>query len=87
MQSKYDVRPFGRDCLGNISGYVVARGHGLKYEVAGTYVGDIYEPGSFEAARIEAESVCERVNRLVEYANEYTAATAGAAVRCRNVFR
>lgn len=72
----FKVRSFGRDCLGNISGYVVERyvwvprewskrkdGTCLEIEVAGTFVGNIYEAGSFDRAKADAQALCDRLNR------------------------
>ncbi|MBX3533379.1 MAG: hypothetical protein KF826_03435 [Xanthobacteraceae bacterium] len=58
----FEVRSFGRDCLGNITGYVIRRGFGLKAEDAGVFVGNIYRPGSFEKAKQEAEARCASIN-------------------------
>lgn len=35
------------------------------YEVARGFAGDIYEPGSFENARLEAERVCDELNQPI----------------------
>ena len=50
------VEPFGRDCLGNSTGYRVAEygPHGF-FQVHKTFVADIYEPGSHDRAKAEAE--------------------------------
>lgn len=58
----YEVRPFGNDCLGNITGYVVARGYGLSRETAGQFVGNIYEAGSFDMAKVEANALRDKLN-------------------------
>lgn len=77
MTSKtpFQVRPFGNDCMGNITGYVVeryvwvprpwsGRSDGLvqEREIAGQFVGDIYERGSFGAAKQQADALCAERN-------------------------
>jgi hypothetical protein len=75
MDSKYEVHTFGRDCLGNITGYRVGRyvwrytgnsyradGMNLIYDLAGQFVGNIYEPGSFGRAKTQAEVLARRLN-------------------------
>lgn len=56
----YQVRPFGIDCLGNITGYYVARGNEWPAE---HFVGNIYEPGSFEAAKQAAAALANELNQ------------------------
>lgn len=56
------VEPFGRDCLGNITGYRVYQGHGQQRTVAGQFCGNIYAPGSFDHARTQAESLAASLN-------------------------
>lgn len=73
--SGYTVRSFGNDCLGNITGYLVERyvwvprpwsgrtdGLCLEREVAGTFVGDLYKPGSFAVAAQNADKLCSKLN-------------------------
>jgi hypothetical protein len=75
MADKFTVRPFGNDCLGNITGYVVeryvwvprpwsGRSDGLcqEREIADQFVGNIYEPGSFDTARAAADALCAKLN-------------------------
>lgn len=53
QNESYYVTTFGSDCLGNISGYCVReRGTGRWVE---SFAGNIYEPGSFEQAKQDAE--------------------------------
>lgn len=56
----YEVRPFGRDCLGNCSGWRVHdRATG---DVLATFVGDIYDPEQRAAAHWSAYRLCWRLN-------------------------
>lgn len=51
MKKEWLVGSFGRDCMGNVSGYRVYRSCGqLGPEVAHYEVANIYEPGSHDAA-------------------------------------
>jgi hypothetical protein len=50
----WNVRPFGRDCYGNTTGFVVERYCDNQREIAGTFTGDIYKPGSFDIAYARA---------------------------------
>lgn len=72
---EYTVSPFGNDCLGNVSGYMVARyvwkpdasskradGLIMVREIAGSFVANIYEPGSHAAALASAEALCRAMN-------------------------
>lgn len=56
------VEPFGRDCLGNITGYRVYEGHGQRRTVAGQFCGDIYVRGSFELAHLRAGALADTLN-------------------------
>jgi hypothetical protein len=71
----YTVSDFGIDCLGNATGYRVQRrvwepspfsrrkdGLGLTCETAGTFVADIYKPGSHAEARAAAHRLCDSLN-------------------------
>jgi hypothetical protein len=40
MDDTYRVMPFGRDCLGNITGYRVLTRDGSGARIAGTFVDD-----------------------------------------------
>jgi hypothetical protein len=75
MSEPYIVSPFGLDCLGNASGYMVARyiwrrdasskradGLLMVREVAGSFVADLYVPGSHAAALASAEALCRAKN-------------------------
>mgnify|MGYP001617988606 CR=1 FL=1 len=62
MELNWQVGTFGRDCLGNISGYRVFRYEGQSLVAPYWESGDIYEPGSFERAKANCEAVCERMN-------------------------
>lgn len=62
LSTAYFVRSFGLDCVGNITGYVVARWVDKKEEVARKFVGDLYTPGSFEEARRAAGKLCRELN-------------------------
>ena len=53
----YRLETFGRDCLGNITGYRVVTGVGRAFQVIGAFVGNIYVPGSFQSARDMAEAM------------------------------
>jgi hypothetical protein len=61
----WKVKTFGRDCMGNITGYVVERYHGRHREIADTFVGDIYVPGSFEDAEDRATRLCAELNEAL----------------------
>jgi len=63
---KYRVESFGRDCLGNSSGYRVVRDYGFQKEIAGTFVANIYEAGSHDRAYNNAVVMCENMNRAAE---------------------
>jgi hypothetical protein len=65
----YKVRSFGRDCYGNISGYLVERFHGNQKEQAGIFVGNIYRDGSFAEALKSANQLCDKLNRQMECVN------------------
>jgi len=58
----WNVRSFGHDCLGNISGYIVERYVANQREIAGTFVGNIYEPGSFGRAKVKAVMLAAKLN-------------------------
>lgn len=58
----YRVESFGRDCWGNISGYRVTTGYGWNRTTAQLFFGDLYERGSFERARLEADALCAKLN-------------------------
>lgn len=60
------IESFGQDCLGNITGYRVVRYFGAEKEIVQAFIGNIYEPGSFDRAREGAEEVMRRVNEGVE---------------------
>lgn len=51
------VQTFGMDCLGNITGYRVYEGYGQQRRVVAQFCVDIYEPGSFDRARAQAEAI------------------------------
>lgn len=59
INGQYEVRPFGRDCLGNISGYYV---RGPQGENMGQYVADIYERGSRVLAKRAADILAAGLN-------------------------
>ena len=50
------IETFGRDCMGNITGYRIVDGTGPTWRVMASFVGDIYVPGSFAKAKAEAEA-------------------------------
>ena len=55
--------PFGRDCLGNISGYCVVSGSNpADFRVHAQFVGNIYERGSMAQAREAAIAKCAELN-------------------------
>lgn len=58
-KKQYEVRPFGRDCLGNISGYYVRSPEGRHM---GQYVADIYTRGSHAWAKRAAEILAAGLN-------------------------
>jgi hypothetical protein len=60
--TEYRVEEFGRDCLGNITGYRVVTGYGPTKVTAKRYCGDIYTPGTFEGARDLADFQCDLLN-------------------------
>lgn len=60
--SAYRVESFGRDCLGNITGYRIVQGAGRDATFHGAFIGDIYEPGSFGRALSEANRRCGELN-------------------------
>ena len=62
MTEKWRVETYGRDCLGNISGYRVVRFHGLRTEFAGNFPVDIYIAGSFDLAEHRALRLCRALN-------------------------
>ena len=61
---EWRVTSFGQDCLGNVTGYAVVRGFGARRVTAegGTFVGDIYKPGSHDEAHAKATALCEKLN-------------------------
>lgn len=58
---RYYIAPFGRDCLGNVSGYDVrdgaCAGHVVKRLVA-----DLYVAGDHARARAAAQTECDAFN-------------------------
>jgi hypothetical protein len=71
----FRVVPFGRDCLGNITGWRVMRSgwahtgnphrrDGMNYleEVKGQFVGNLYRAGSFEEAERKAAALAATLN-------------------------
>lgn len=62
LDDVWRVESFGRDCLGNISGYCIVRGYGWRREIVGQFCGDIYETGSFDRAYQQAAGVADRLN-------------------------
>jgi hypothetical protein len=71
----WTVETFGRDCLGNITGYRVERrvwrftgnpfrrdGLNLMLDIAGHFVADLYEIGSHEKAKAKAEALAAKLN-------------------------
>jgi hypothetical protein len=69
----YRIESFGRDCMGNITGYRVVTGHGPTWRCApdGRFIGDIYIPGSFAAAYARAVDLCARLNETGIYAPDH----------------
>lgn len=78
FKGPFEVKTFGNDCLGNITGYRVQRSEwvprpysqrddGLSYEteVRGQFIGNIHEGGSFDRAKAEAEARCAALNQAV----------------------
>lgn len=61
-QIKWRVSSFGRDCLGNVSGYRVVRGFGWDTELDSQFVADLYEPGSHAIAKVNASRRCAALN-------------------------
>jgi hypothetical protein len=59
---RWRVVAYGRDCLGNTSGYRVVRGAGWNQETGGVFSGNIYEPGSFDHARESANTLVGELN-------------------------
>ena len=58
----YKITTFGRDSLGNITGYlIVDKKTGIPQK---TFVGDIYVDGSFERAHNNANTACRMLNAL-----------------------
>jgi hypothetical protein len=49
---RFQVRSFGQDCLGNVTGYRVI--DTTEHRVCGQFVGDIYETGSHMRAYTHA---------------------------------
>jgi len=67
----WTIETVGSDCLGNISGYrVVKRGSRGTAEYGGTFVGNIYTPGSFEHALWAANARCADLARIDEMARK-----------------
>jgi hypothetical protein len=64
-KDKWEVSTFGNDCLGNITGYRVTRYCARRLEIAGAFCGNIYVPGSFGKAMVEAEALADRLNSNV----------------------
>lgn len=62
MTGRWQVRAFGYDCFGNITGYCVERHTRNGFEVANRFVGDIYKPGSHAEAKSKAETLCNLLN-------------------------
>jgi hypothetical protein len=75
--SMWKVSTFGRDCIGNITGYRVERrrwrytgnpyrkdGMNLSHEIAGQFVGNIYEAGSFDRAKAKADTLAAKLNSV-----------------------
>ena len=61
LTQPFEVEAFGRDCLGNISGYqIVKRVRGVVVSCAGHFFPD--ESGSYENARHEADEACAKLN-------------------------
>lgn len=58
MPTTWKVRPFGRDCFGNCSGYEVHRGS----EIAQRFIADIYAPSSHATAKLLAQIACDHLN-------------------------
>jgi hypothetical protein len=50
----WNVRTLGRDYYNNVSGYVVERTCANQHEIAGTFVGNSNNPGSFDLAYARA---------------------------------
>jgi len=60
--SRYEVRTYGWDCLGNITGFRVK-----DTETGGTvaqFTQDIYVVGSYQRAKQAAQAECDRLNKL-----------------------
>lgn len=59
---KWKVQSYGRDCMGNATGYRVYR-YAPELEVAICYVGDVYVAGSFHKANCDAGRACDMLNQ------------------------
>jgi hypothetical protein len=66
MTERFYVAPYGRDCLGNITGYQVRdrakEGDQRKWPVIQNFVGNIYKPGTHEQAKLDAQHLANRLN-------------------------
>jgi len=76
IENPYKVTPFGGDCLGNCSGWLVDRyiwvkrpwskradGCCLEHEIYAQFVGNIYEPEDREIEHNAAKALCDWLNR------------------------
>ena len=64
-KSRYQVRSFGRDCLGNVSGYCVvdtARVSQLNDGIIQRFVADLYIEGSHKKASDDARALADKFN-------------------------
>ena len=68
-RSRYQVRSFGRDCMGNVSGYCVVDTWHVTQRDSGiieSFIANLYTEGSHKLASDNARKLADKFNGYVE---------------------